>query len=106
MASNKGQSFPKLVSLQFLLVTALLAVTILLLFHKAVLPGNTLFSNDGPLGSQMSASHRMPEGFKGGWQDLNSLGFREFGGVPGVTFVSLWLLGPLGYSKLHAPLPC
>lgn len=72
-----------------------------LMFFNSLLPGHTLFSNDGPLGTQMSVSHRLPGGFR--WQDLNSVGFREGGVMPSVTYGLLWLVGPIEYSKLYAP---
>lgn len=72
------------------------------LFHDVFLPGHTLFSNDGPLGTQMSQSHAVPDTFSGAWQDLNSVGFREAGASPSLTFALLYLLGPIGYSKYYA----
>ena len=83
-----------------LLLFAVLAV----LFHNQFFPGYTLFSNDGPLGTLMSASHRVPETFSGGWQDLNSIGFREGGAFPDITYGLLLLLGPIGFSKFYAGL--
>ncbi len=85
------------------LATALLLLVGVLsvLFFKSYLPGYTLFSNDGPLGTQMSASHRVPDTFSGGWQDLNTIGFREGGAFPNITYGLLYLLGPLGYSKFY-----
>jgi hypothetical protein len=74
------------------------------LFHDVFLPGHTLFSNDGPLGALMCASRKMPEAFRGVWQDLNTLGFREGGAQCSMTYGLWWLVGPLGYSKLYAPL--
>ncbi|HEY5912162.1 MAG TPA: hypothetical protein VJA21_16280 [Verrucomicrobiae bacterium] len=89
---------------QFWLVFFILSAVLLLLFYKAILPGHVLFSNDGPLGSQMAEAHRMPEMFKGGWEDLNSVGFRNTGALPDMTYSLLCLLGPVWYSKLYAPL--
>jgi len=83
-----------------LLATAVLT----LLFGNSFLPGNTLFSNDGPLGTLMSRSHRLPDVYSGGWQDLNTIGFREGGGMPNITYTILLLLGPVGFSKFYAPL--
>ena len=75
----------------FLLLFAILGF----LFHSNFLPGNTLFSNDGPLGAQMAKCHAVPDTFSGGWQDLNTLGFREGGAQPCITYALLWLLGPV-----------
>lgn len=84
------------------LAALVLGAVLGLLFFRAFLPGNVLFSNDGPLGAQMAESHRVPDSFKGGWQDLNTLGFRESGAFPGITFGLLYLLGPIGFSKAFA----
>ncbi len=83
----------------FLVLIGVLTV----LFHNVFLPGRVLFSNDGPLGTQMSQSHAVPDTFTGGWQDLNTVGFREAGASPDITFGLLYLLGPVGYSKFYAP---
>src|SRR5436190_21577626 len=80
----------------------LLVVIIGFLFFKSFLPGWTVFSNDGPLGVENSASHKVPDTFFGGWQDLNSIGVRE-GALPDITYCLLWFLGPLGFSKFYAP---
>ena len=81
-----------------------LVVILSLLFFRSFLPGYTVFSNDGPLGNLVSQPHRLPEGFTGGWQDLNSIGFREGGAFPNLSFGLMWLLGPVGFSKFYAPI--
>lgn len=68
------------------------------------LPGQTQFSNDGPLGRLVSECHRLPERFFGCWQDLNAVGYREGSAVPSITFALQWLLGPILFSKLYAPI--
>jgi len=83
----------------FLVLFAVLSV----LFHSSYLPGRVVFSNDGPLGTLMSLSHKVPDGFCGWWQDLNSVGFREGGASPSITYLLLWWLGPVGYSRFYAP---
>lgn len=52
----------------------------------------------------MSECHRLPERFFGCWQDLNAVGFREGSAVPSITFALQWLLGPVLFSKLYAPM--
>lgn len=86
------------------LMILLLVAVLLGLLGGGCLPGHTLFSNDAPLGRLMSACHRLPERFTGCWQDLNSIGYREGAAVPNLTYGLEWLLGPLGLSKLYAPL--
>jgi hypothetical protein len=88
---------------QFLPALLLLVVIISLFFFRSYLPGLTLFSNDGPLGTLVANSHRVPENFSGGWQDLNGVGFREGGAFPNLSYGLLLLAGPVGYSKLYVP---
>lgn len=52
----------------------------------------------------MSECHRLPQRFFGCWQDLNAVGFREGSAVPSITFALQWLLGPVLFSKLYAPI--
>jgi hypothetical protein len=83
-----------------LLLLAILA----LLLHGDFVPGNTLVSNDGPLGRLMSECHRLPERFTGCWVDLNSVGYRDWGAAPSISFGLQFLLGPVAFSKLYVPL--
>jgi hypothetical protein len=87
-----------------LLMLALLFVFLGLMFHDCFFPGYTLFSNDAPLGALMVQFRHMPESFTGVWDDLNSIGFREGGATPSLTYALLWVLGPLGYSKFYPPI--
>lgn len=80
----------------------LIFIILSVLFRYNYLPGFTLASNDGPIGTLMSACRKMPDEFFGGWQDLNSVGIRE-GAWPGISWGLFWLLGPVAYSKLYAP---
>ena len=73
-----------------------------LLFHDCFFPGYTLFSNDGPLGALMVQARQVPQSFSGVWNDLNSIGLREGGALPSITYALLWMLGPLGFSKFYA----
>jgi len=81
-----------------------LSAAVIVLLWGNFLPGQTQFSNDGPLGRLMSECHRLPERFFGCWQDLNAVGFREGSAVPRITFALQWLLGPVLFSKLYAPI--
>jgi hypothetical protein len=82
----------------------LLLFVLVPLLGGGLLPGYVLFSNDGPLGRQVSDCHRMPDIFLGGWDDLNSVGYRAGGAAPGISSGLRWLLGPVGISKFYAPL--
>lgn len=102
MESRASQPLVSSRSTGLIVVALVLFGVLAVLFHNVFLPGYTLFSNDGPLGTQMSRSHAVPDTFSGGWQDLNSLGFREGGASPSITYALAWLLGPVGYSKFYA----
>ena len=81
---------------------ALFLLVLVLLLGGALLPGQTLFSNDGPLGQQMAQCHRMPDRFWGCWLDLNNVGFAATAAAPSITFDFLWIVGPILFSKLYA----
>ncbi len=71
-------------------------------FPGVFLPGQTLFSNDGPLGQLMAQCHQLPGRFAGCWQDLNNVGFNGGAAAPSISFGLQWLLGPLWFSKTYA----
>ena len=77
-------------------------VVLAVLFYGVFLPGQTLFSNDGPLGELMAKCHQLPQRFLGCWADLNSVGFNTGAASPGIGFGLQWLLGPVWFSKLNA----
>jgi hypothetical protein len=79
-------------------------VTMALLFGRSCLPGQILFSNDGPLGRLLSDCRQLPGAFLGVWQDLNFAGYREGGALPNLTYGLRLVLGPLLFSKFYAPL--
>src|SRR5580765_1745093 len=82
---------------------SILACVLLALFWRCLLPGYTLFANDGPLGNLSQESHRMPGMFFGTWEDLNSLGNRA-GALLNLSFSIFCALGPVGFSKFNAPI--
>ena len=83
----------------FLLLFAALSVC----FYLDYLPDNILYSNDGPLGRLMSQRHRVPYRLTGCWEDLNLLGFRDWGTAPSISHGLQYLLQPFLFSKLYAP---
>ena len=87
----------------FFAVFSLFFVVLSLLFFSSYLPGFTLFSNDGPLGVLAAQCHQLPAGFQGAWQDLNSIGTREAGALPNLSYGLSLLLGPVGFSKFYVP---
>ncbi|MGA2801865.1 MAG: hypothetical protein ABSE97_05785 [Verrucomicrobiota bacterium] len=82
----------------------LLAVVLGLLFWKSFLPGYVLFSNDGPLGQQMTVWSRLPQAFLGSWGDLNAIGGNAGALPPDLTTLLRWVLGPVYYAKFSAPI--
>ena len=88
----------------FAAIMALGVLTLGVLFFGCFAPGHTLFSNDAPLGVLMAECNRLPAGFTGSWQDLNSIGTRGGGAWPSVTNGVLFFLGPIGCGKFYAPI--
>ncbi|MGD0746117.1 MAG: hypothetical protein ABSA45_13270, partial [Verrucomicrobiota bacterium] len=87
-----------------LFFVALLAVILAVLFAKSFLPGYVHFSNDGPLGQQMTAWLHLPQSFLRMWDDLNDIGSNAGSYPLGVGGLIHWLLGPVGYAKFLAPI--
>lgn len=75
---------------------------LMVLLHRVFLPGETLFSNDGPLSQLMAQCHRLPSRFAGCWLDLGGVGLNGGAALPGISFGLQWLLGPTWFSKLYA----
>ncbi len=88
---------------QFGLAALCLLVILGFLFRDGLVPGRTVFSNDGPLGVLMSQCTRLPSGFFGYWQDLNWLGKAGPSAPPDVTQALALVSGPLLFSKIYAP---
>ncbi len=74
------------------------------LFYPSFNPREIIFSNDNPLGVLNAKWIQPPEGFRGLWLDLNSIGFD--GGALAVSpcYLAFWGLGALLYSKFAVPL--
>src|SRR5438874_2089635 len=73
------------------------------LFARSYAPAQMLFSNDGPLGINMSAAARLPEAFTGWWADLNWLGVEFPVAPPNLTYGLRWLLKPVLFGKFFVP---
>jgi len=85
---------------------ALIALALILafLFRASFKPGQTLFSNDGPLAALQAEPLKLPDGFTGVWQDLNWVGTHGGSYVPSVTSLLVWILKPTLFSKFYGPL--
>jgi len=81
-----------------------LILVLSLLFARSYVPEQMLFSNDGPLGINMSASARLPEAFTGWWADLNWLGIEFPVASPDLTYGLRLLIKPVLFGKFYVPL--
>ena len=86
-----------------MLVTALLAAVLILLFWRSFLPDYVHFSNDGPLGQQMAAAGNLPAAFNGTWGDLNDIGGNAGSWPLNLSALIRWGFGPVGYAKFFPP---
>jgi hypothetical protein len=73
------------------------------LFYEGLIPGRTVFSNDGPLGAISTRAGKLPSGFLGLWLDLNWLGTAAPSASPNISAALGTIAGPLVYSKIYAP---
>lgn len=85
-------------------MAGLLGVIVIGLFHKSLNPDYVVFSNDGPLGAQVSERRAMPGPMTGFWNPLNWAGYAGPTASPHFTNMMVWLLGPVGWAKFYVPL--
>ena len=88
---------------QFAWMALFLVALLCLLFRDGLLPGRTVFSNDGPLGAITSECRRLPQGLFGYWQDLNWLGGSGPSASVSVSNAVALVSGPIVFSKIFAP---
>jgi hypothetical protein len=86
----------------FVIIFACLAGALGILFFKSFLPGQVLYSNDGPLGAISTQAGKLPGGFLGVWQDLNWIGAESIAAPPDFSLLVATLIGPVGYAKFFA----
>jgi hypothetical protein len=101
MDLHSSSPLGRLRSSGFIVMLLLGAAVLVVLFIGCFGAGHTLFSNDGPVGTQVQRCMRMPDLLTGSWKDLNSIG-QSLAAWPSITYGLLWLLGPIGYSKFYA----
>src|SRR6267142_3653254 len=85
---------------RFLPALLLYVGVLVVLFWHDLLPGETLWHNDGPLGSLIQKAHAMPSWLKGSWEDLNTIGYHGSTGLLTISYFLLLILGPVIFSKL------
>jgi hypothetical protein len=94
-----GYSFSvRWVGLTVLVLAAVLAA----LFWRSFVPGQVVFSNDGPYGAINSDAAK--DCFQGLWQDLNWLGNESISASPTLSTLTEMAVGPLVFSKIYCPL--
>ena len=82
----------------------ILLIVLAVLFWRSFMPDYVHFSNDGPLGQQNSAWHRLPAAMTGSWYDINDIGSSVGAMSPSITSLLYFLLGPLWFAKFYQPL--
>ena len=85
----------------FAVCAGTLTLVLGVLFFEAFLPGNVVFSNDGPLGGMVATQNRLPETFTGLWVDLNWIGFPFTSPAPSVSSALRWVTTPVIWSKIY-----
>lgn len=85
----------------FLSMALLLVVLLLVFFARSFIPGQVLFSNDGPLGATAAAQNRAPSTLTGQWVDSNVLGSGGGPATPSFTYLLMTVAGPHGYLNLY-----
>ena len=96
-----------------LVAIGLLVLILIVLFYRSFDPALVIFSNDGPVGTQVAAMNYVPANIlTGSWQDLNSIG--TIGGTLSVNITILLLyalqllmghvIGSVAFAKVYTPI--
>src|SRR5665213_3040423 len=103
MAAKISPATPTKGPNSFLFIAGLLALVLGLLFCRSFVPQDVVFSNDGPLGGLVTEENRLPQGFTGSWDDLNSIG--SSGGTFTLSISELLraISSPVEYAKIFTP---
>ena len=81
---------------------AVLAVVLGFLFRESFKTDFVHSANDGPLGLLMSKSLAVPAVLTGYWVDLSWVGVNGSTAPSSLTYLLLWLLGPVGPAQAAA----
>src|SRR5206468_6128160 len=81
-----------------------LVVILGFLFRESFKPGMVQFSNDGPLGVMMSAALAVQQALTGFWMDLNWIGMNGGAASSSISYLLVWVLGPVGFAKFYPPI--
>jgi hypothetical protein len=99
--SKTGQARQTHAMRQFGWIALCLVVLLGLLFWDGLLPGRTVFSNDGPLGQMMAHCGDLPSDFTGFWHDLNWLGAAGPSAAPTISNTLSVICGKVIFSKIY-----
>lgn len=83
---------------------AVLTVILAFLFRESFKAGYAHASNDGPLGVLMAQYMSVPSVLAGNWVDLSWVGMNGGSAPMGLTYLILWILGPIGFAKFYPPI--
>ena len=87
-----------------LLLVACLATVLVVLFHESFMPGQALFSNDGPLGIILSRPLEMPAAFVSIWNDTHWIGAYNGNLTPNFSGLIHWVFQGVGRVNFFAPM--
>ena len=86
-----------------LILALVLSIVLAVLFHKSFVPGQALFSNDGPLGAILSRPLTMPDAFFGIWNDNYWIGAYNGNLNPNFSGLIHWIFQGVGRVNFFAP---
>ncbi len=86
-----------------LLLVVFLGATLCFLFHRSFVPGQALFSNDGPLGAILSRPIDMPGAFFGIWNDNFWIGAYNGNLAPNFSGLIHWVYQGVARVNFYCP---
>ncbi len=87
-----------------LLLVVILSGILAVLFHNSFVPGQALFSNDGPLGIQFARAFSLPQAYFGIWNDSYWIGSYAGTYLPTMGGLIYGLLGQMGRVNFYGPM--
>ncbi len=102
-AASSGSAISKPNSNQYLLLLAVLGLSLGVLFSKSFEPHQILFDNDTPLGILKAEQGRLPDRFTGCWHDLGWLGGAGPTATPTMTSILGTIMPRELFLKIYPP---
>ncbi|HEY3856976.1 MAG TPA: hypothetical protein VGO67_21545 [Verrucomicrobiae bacterium] len=103
-AASSGSAISRPNSNQWLVLLAILGLTLLVLFSKSFEPHQILFDNDTPLGTLKAEQARLPERFLGTWYNTAWLGGPGPAAAPTITAIVASTMPRELFLKIYPPL--